>query len=126
MKRPQLVLLLLSLVFSCPVFALRCGNLLVDLNDYSQVVRNKCGEPESINSHMERRAVSNAAGLAQYYGNGFSSFPNASINYGQQQYIEVDVLVEEWLYNFGSNRFQQLLRFENGKLTEIRELGYGH
>lgn len=122
MKQPTLLLLLLSLLFSRPVFALRCGNLLVELGNYKQMVMNKCGEPESIDSHIERRAVSNSEGLSQYYGNNASS----GINYGQQQYLEIDVVVDEWLYNFGRNRFQQLLRFENGKLIEIRELEYGH
>ncbi|NOT83411.1 MAG: DUF2845 domain-containing protein [Methylococcaceae bacterium] len=126
MKQSKFLLMLLSLLFSYPVFALRCGNLLVDLGNYKQIVINKCGDPESIDTHIERRGLNNSAGLSQYYGNG--SFPSsgAAINYGQQGYIEIDVVVEEWLYNFGHNRFQQLLRFENGKLVEIRELGYGH
>ncbi|MEQ1528847.1 MAG: DUF2845 domain-containing protein, partial [Methylococcales bacterium] len=32
---------------------------------------------------------------------------------------------EEWVYNFGRSRLKQHLRFENGVLKEIRNLGRG-
>jgi hypothetical protein len=38
----------------------------------------------------------------------------------------VDIIVEEWVYNFGSSRLQQYLRFENGRLMEIRNLERGY
>lgn len=132
MKPSQLGLLLVSLLFSYPVFALYCGNFLVDVGMYKREVLRKCGDPESVDTHIEKRAVNNSAALSQYYGNGSQyygngsqPYPNAAINLGQQQYYEIDVVVEEWFYDFGRRRFQQLLRFENGKLIEIKELGYG-
>jgi hypothetical protein len=45
---------------------------------------------------------------------------------GLEQEQVVPVNVEEWLYNFGPQYFMQLLRFENGRLVEIRNLGYGY
>jgi hypothetical protein len=125
MKQSQLWLSLWLLLFSSPLWALHCGNYLVDVGMYKQDVLSRCGEPQSIDTHIEKRAVSNAAGLSQYYGNRAIPYPNSAINLGQQQYFEVDVVVEEWFYNFGRSRFQQLLRFENGLLIDIKELGYG-
>ena len=37
-----------------------------------------------------------------------------------------EVKVETWIYNFGSMRFKQYLRFENDVLVEIKTLGRGH
>ncbi|HTG01509.1 MAG TPA: DUF2845 domain-containing protein [Nitrospirota bacterium] len=36
------------------------------------------------------------------------------------------VVVEEWTYNLGPNRFVRILTFRNGKLTDIRTGGYGY
>lgn len=125
MKKSSL-LLLAMLMFSHSVWALRCGSYLVEQGMYKRDVLTRCGNPENIDTHIEKRVVNNNAGVSQYYGNNSSLYPNAAINLGQQQYYEIDIVVEEWFYDFGRNRFQQLLRFENGKLVDINELGYGH
>ena len=39
--------------------------------------------------------------------------------------FEIPIVIEEWIYNFGSNRFMTLLRFENGRLTTIETLEKG-
>ena len=36
------------------------------------------------------------------------------------------IMVEEWEYNFGTNRFLYYLRFENGKLIRITVGDYGY
>ena len=38
----------------------------------------------------------------------------------------VDVSVETWVYNFGSTRLMQQLRFENSVLVEVIALDYGY
>ena len=38
---------------------------------------------------------------------------------------EIEIQIEEWVYNFGSQRFMQLLTFEDGRLKQIQDLGYG-
>ncbi|MDD2723073.1 MAG: DUF2845 domain-containing protein [Methylovulum sp.] len=125
MKHIKLTFLLFALLFSQAIFALRCGHELVDLGDNKEYVFNKCGEPESVDTHIERRGASNFANGSRYFGNRSGQYPGASIAYGQQQYVEVDVLVEEWIYDFGRRRLQQYLRFENGRLKEIKTLGRG-
>ena len=119
MKPIKFFLLLLCLIFSCPSFALRCGHELVDIGDNKNDVYDKCGEPESINSHIERRGASNIASIRRRLN------PGLSFNYGQEQYAEVDVMIDEWIYDFGRRRLQHYLRFENGSLKEIKTLGRG-
>ena len=105
----KLLVFLSSLLFSSGIFALRCGNSLVNIGDYKYDVYEKCGAPESIDTHTE------------VIGNTFY-FPRRTIDL--EQYKEVHV--EIWIYNFGSLRFKQYLRFENGVLVEIKTLGRGH
>ena len=109
MKQAKLLLMLLSLLFSNAVFALRCGNSLVDIGDYKNDVYAKCGAPESIDTRT--KVIGNTL-----------HFPFRTLDI--QQYEEVQV--ETWIYNFGSIRLQQYLRFENGVLVEIKSLGRGY
>lgn len=39
--------------------------------------------------------------------------------------VNPGVPVEEWTYDFGPNKLVQLLRFKNGRLTNIEARGYG-
>jgi len=120
MKLSKLVLMFLCILLSHPAFALRCGRALVDIGDYKEDVIDKCGEPEYIDTHIELR------GVIDRFGARTRPSPETSINLGQQHFTEIEVVVEEWIYDFGRRRFQKRLRFENGRLTEIKDLGYGH
>ncbi|MGZ8192970.1 MAG: DUF2845 domain-containing protein [Methylobacter sp.] len=102
-------LLLCLLLFSGAASALRCGRSLVDVGDYKDEVYAKCGEPESVEIHTK------VVGITLHH-------PHRTLDL--QQYEEI--VVEEWIYNFGSSRLRQYLRFENGQLIEIRNLGRGH
>lgn len=35
------------------------------------------------------------------------------------------VLIEEWTYNFGPNRFMRIITFRNGAMSDVRTGGYG-
>ena len=120
MKQSRLLIISLCFLFSHPVFALRCGQALVDLGDSKEDVIEKCGDPESMETHIEIR------GVADRFGARTRVSPETSINFGQQHYTEIEVVVEEWIYDFGRRRFRNYLRFENGRLTEINDLGKGH
>lgn len=126
MKQACLLSLLFYLLFSHPVFAFRCQHSVIQLGDYKSDVYDLCGEPDSVERHIERRAAQNFSDGTQYLYNRGRKLPKGSINYGQGQYREIDVSVEEWIYNFGHSKFRKYLRFENGELTEIRNLGRGH
>ena len=109
MKQAKFLILVLSLLYSNAIFAMRCGHSLIDIGDYKDDVYEKCGAPESIDTHTE------------IIGNIFH-FPRRTIDL--EQYTEVQV--ETWIYNFGSMRFKRYLRFENSVLVEIKTLGRGH
>ncbi|CAA9889773.1 conserved exported hypothetical protein [Candidatus Methylobacter favarea] len=108
MKHVNLWISLLCLLFSGTASALRCGHSLVNVGDYKDEVYAKCGEPDSVALRTK------IEGITLHH-------PNRTLDL--QQYEEVQV--EEWIYNFGSSRLRQYLRFENGQLIEIRDLGRG-
>jgi ABC-type oligopeptide transport system substrate-binding subunit len=123
MKRLDWFALTLCLFFSAPLFALRCGHSLVQPGDRKSYVYEICGEPDYVDSHYERRGNANQANINQFNFNRNQRFPNNSFNYGQSYYEDVEILVEEWTYDFGSSRLRKLLRFENGRLKEVESLG---
>jgi hypothetical protein len=123
MNRLNGIAFTLCLLFSAPLYALRCGHSLVQPGDYKEDVVDRCGEPDSVESHYERRGNVNRADVGQLNFNNRQQSPNNSFNFGQSNYSEIEVLVEDWYYDFGSERLRKRLRFENGRLTQIENLG---
>ena len=105
----KILSVLTMLAFAGDAFALRCGHKLVQIGAHKSEVLERCGEPDSVE---ERRAIRGSR-LRHPYGS-----------------LEIDqfeeVLIEEWIYNFGPRKFQQLLEFEDGELKKIRNLSYGY
>lgn len=97
---------LMLLLGALPAHAMRCGNLLVMEGDHMFAVLQKCGPPQYRDERVEYRGI-------RLKGTGL-----------EQDQFEA-VKVEEWLYNFGPHLFMQQLRFENGRLIQIKSLGYG-
>ncbi len=117
-KKLAVCAILVGLAVPGPVSAktmLRCGRELVTTGDYQAEVYDKCGQPESIETHSEY--VSQATN-ARIHSRNFSS------GIGQQRIREIKV--EEWIYNFGRRHLMHYLRFENGRLTYIESLGRGN
>jgi Protein of unknown function (DUF2845) len=123
MNRLNWITFTLCLLFSAPLFALRCGHSLVQVGDYKDYVNEICGDPDNVQSHYERRGNQIRADGTQYNFNGGRQFPNNSFSVGQSNYAEIEVLVEDWTYEFGSERLSKILRFENGRLIQIESLG---
>ncbi|MDP3009674.1 MAG: DUF2845 domain-containing protein [Methylococcales bacterium] len=119
-------LLLLSLIISQPALALRCGAYVINEGMDKSEVYHKCGSPTSVESHIEKRSSGHLIQNQQYYGNQKRAYPDSRFTYEQNNSTQIDVIIEEWTYNFGSSRIQQSLRFENGKLMGIRNLGRGY
>jgi hypothetical protein len=105
---PAIVLSLL--LAGSTAHAMSCRNRLIDIGDPAVRVRWACGEPASIYSHVEsyRRSVGRSL-------RGVGVIDSA----------EVTVLVEEWTYDFGPQRFMEELTFRDGELSSMRTLGYG-
>lgn len=109
MKNITLWVLVLNLCCLNTAFAMRCGHNLVSEGDYKHDVIARCGQPDSIETHTE------IVGRTLRY-------PYRTMDI--QQYEEIRV--EEWIYNLGSLRLQQYLRFENGVLKEVKSLNRGY
>jgi hypothetical protein len=101
MKRVLGAVILLFLM-TTEAFALRCGNKLVDIGDRKIEVLEKCGKPVFVENWQEEVIV--------YRGRLERQIRRIS-----------STDIEEWTYNFGSNRFIYFLRFVNGRLNRIEE-----
>ena len=87
----------------------RCGVHLVDPGMQVFEVLDACGDPEQVTrSSIQRPEV------VWLHGRAYSTG------------AFIDVLVETWVYNFGSTRLMQQLRFENSVLVEVTALDYGY
>ncbi|HET6339107.1 MAG TPA: DUF2845 domain-containing protein [Polyangiales bacterium] len=95
---------------------MRCENKLVQPGDSQYEVKTLCGPPDDIQQRTESRRVQRAVQRPCPNGRGVCS-----------TVIDdwVDVIVDEWTYDFGPNRFLQYLTFESGKLVLVRSGPYG-
>jgi hypothetical protein len=111
MKRAVLVLTLSLFAVSPSFAAFRCGVKLVTEGDTRSEVAAKCGEPTEIVAQKSvfRRPVVWTRNGPYFVGEDF-----------------IEVPVEAWIYNLGTNKLMRRLRFEGGVLAEIETLGYGY
>jgi len=118
------ILGLLLLAIAEPALALRCGGKLVNKGTPQSKVLRYCGEPT-------------AAQVRSIYRSGFprAHLRHSPVRSGNRRHehellaadrATVEVIIEEWTYNFGPRRLMRLIRFENGIVTTIGQLGYGY
>ena len=105
----KLAILLCLFLVATDALAFRCGRKLIQVGDHKLDVLEKCGEPE----WADERVGVVSSRLRHPYG---------ALEIGQYE----QVVIEEWVYNFGRRKFKQLLCFENGILKNIQSLDYGH
>ena len=110
----------LSVSSSARADSLACDGRIVSTGDSRYDVKSICGEPDDASQRVEYRTV-----------RGRVSGPCARDRSGKlrcQNSREevVEVVVDEWIYDFGRNRFVEYLTFEQGHLLSVREGSYGH
>ena len=107
------------LLLSMPAHAFRCGNKLVKENMHEVQVRRACGAPTTMR-HIGRALRSVAVPRRSHHGGGWRTeqFPG----YGFTQ----EVVITEYVYNFGPRKLMRRLIFEGGVLVSIESLGYGY
>lgn len=100
--------------------AFRCGSKLVVEGMHEQEVIAVCGEPASrrqigyaVRPWDPRRRTSPGPGWTRHYDPGFG-------------HLVEEVIVTEFVYDFGPRRLMQRLVFEGGMLVKIEALGYGN
>lgn len=112
--------LLLGLLATAPAHAFRCGNKLVREDMHEAQVRRACGDPttvrylgtavRNVNIPIRRRVIP-----------GVNEDRNGYYGY----YIQ-EVVLTEYVYNFGPRKFMRRLVFEGGVLVSIEKIGYGY
>jgi hypothetical protein len=103
---------------SDPAYALRCGQRLVKDGMYEEHVIDICGEPVSrrhLGYVLRPYILKRPAGIL-----GTHSTRHV---YGG---FHEELLVTELVFNFGPRKLMRVLRFEGGRLTSIRTMGYGY
>ena len=111
----------LLLLAMTPALAFRCGSKIVTDGDHYTKVRKYCGEPLGIQERVIYREGRTRPRVNNGLGNGVNL--DREVVYYDRSFVEV--VVEEWTYNFGPRRLMQLVRFENGFVADIEQLGYG-
>ena len=99
--------------------SLACNGRIVSTGDSRYEVKSICGEPDDASQRVEYRTVrGRVAGPCTRNG--------GKITCSDTREIVVEVVIDEWIYDFGRNRFVEYLTFEQGKLVSVRTGSYGH
>lgn len=117
MKHRFIILSLLALGVSSSARAdgsFRCKTRLVTPGAAAYEVKSLCGTPDDMQARSEVRTIRRAVSVPCAVG-VCSTFVEDTIT----------VNVEEWVYDFGPQRFIQFLTFEQGKLVQIKSGSYG-
>ena len=95
---------LIGLLISSASFAdsMTCGVRLVVTGDFKYDVQETCGDPD----HKEHFVIDGPVQSRDRHGRRYS----------------LDGLrVDTWVYRYGPQRFNRVLRFENGRLVKIEK-----
>ena len=115
-----LLIVLVVLLFPEPAAAFRCGNKLVMEGMHEQKVLAVCGEPDSIR-HLGYALRSYAPPLRRRLPPGYTEY-----RYPGYGVYAQEVMITEYVYNFGPRRKMRRLVFEGSFLVRIEDIGYGY
>lgn len=99
--------------------SLSCNYRIVSSGDSRHEVRSVCGEPDDASQRVEYRTLRGRVV-------GPCTRDGKRVRCSQTQETVVEVVIDEWVYDFGRNRFIQYLTFEQGRLVSVRSGSYGH
>ncbi len=116
-RRFAVACLLLALLATPPAHAFRCGSKLVREDMHEHQVRRACGEPTTVR-HLGTAVRSVEMPTRR------KLIPGASVE--RRGYYAQEVVITEYVYNFGPRRFMRRLLFEGGVLVSIEKIGYGY
>ncbi|MDB4987102.1 MAG: hypothetical protein JWN04_2280 [Myxococcaceae bacterium] len=97
---------------------MRCGSRLVSDGDSMFEVTERCGQPDAATQHVELRTV-------RSYVEGPCFKENGVLRCGTVIEQTVQVIVDDWTYDFGPDSLVRHLTFEQGKLLRLKTGGYG-
>jgi hypothetical protein len=97
-----------------------CGSRLISTGDTLYRVRSVCGEPDDAQQHVETRVERHRIRVP-CVANG----PRHGAQCEQVVDVTVNVIVDEWTYDQGSQRLIKYLTFFDGRLGRLQTGGYG-
>ena len=112
------VLIIVALLLSESAHAFRCGTKIVRDGMHEQQIIAICGQPTSVRylGHTIRAFDYGSrvghGGLTYYRSPGFG-------------HLATEVVVTEFVYNFGPRKLMRRLIFEGSVLVSIETIGYG-
>ena len=93
----------------------RCATgRLVSLGDHLVDVRNKCGDPDYVGQRVEKRK------RREKVRKNTGAYSEEVM-----EEREVEILLDEWIYDLGPKKFMRTAVFENGRVVETGTGGYG-
>jgi hypothetical protein len=93
----------------------RCASgRLVSVGDHLVDVRNKCGDPDYVGQRVEKRKLREKVRRG---GAGYSD--------EVMEEREVEILLDEWIYDLGPKKFTRTALFENGRVVQTSTGDYG-
>lgn len=112
--------LLLAVSATSATDGMRCGQRLVSRGDTLYKVRAVCGEPDA----ADRRVVTRSA-RRRVRGPCFKDRAG-KLRCERTEEVYFDVVIDEWTYDFGAQRFIRYVTFENGALARVKTGEYGY
>ncbi|HEU4578468.1 MAG TPA: DUF2845 domain-containing protein [Polyangiaceae bacterium] len=99
--------------------SLSCNGRIVSQGDTLYQVRSLCGEPDDAQHRIETRTVRHRVRVACARDQNPSGQCDTTVE------RSTDVVVDEWTYDFGRQRFIRFLTFIDGRLARVQTGGYG-
>jgi hypothetical protein len=99
--------------------SLSCNSRIVSTGDSRYQVRSVCGEPDDATQRVEYRTLRGRVA-------GPCTRDGKKLRCSRTEETVVEVVIDEWTYDFGRNRFIQYLTFEQGQLATVKSGSYGH
>lgn len=120
-KFSAVVLLTVSLILiTAPAHAFRCGTKIVRDGMHEQQVIRACGEPTT-RRYIGRAVRGVDIPYVRYRTPGSPIYRTPG--YG---HFVTEVVITEYVYNFGPRKLMRRLLFEGGVLVQIDTIGYGY
>ena len=112
--------LVAALLLAEPAAAFRCGSKLVKDGMHEAQVLAICGEPATARN-LGYAVRSYDYRFRRRIGPGWTGYRSP----GYSGYVQ-EVIITEYVYNFGPRKLMRRLLFEGGVLVNIESIGYGY
>jgi len=96
-----------------------CGSRLISAGDTLYQVRTVCGEPDDAQHRIETRTVRRRVRVPCERNERRSGQCETTVEHS------TDVVIDDWTYDFGRQRFIRYLTFLDGRLASVQTGSYG-